>query len=60
MLFLHHYFQHNLCRLHGISALPGKQWRLWKHAGFIREMDLATKREGLETMSIHELRHVSI
>lgn len=46
--------------MHGLSALPGKQWRLWKHAGFIREMDLALKREGLEIMSLHELRHVSV
>ncbi|XP_054719905.1 LETM1 domain-containing protein 1-like isoform X2 [Uloborus diversus] len=48
---------HHLCRMHGISVLPGKQWRLWKHAGFIREMDLAMKREGLESMSSHELRN---
>ncbi|XP_035225209.1 LETM1 domain-containing protein 1-like, partial [Stegodyphus dumicola] len=48
---------HSLCRMHGISTLPGKQWRLWRHAGFIREMDLAIHREGIEAMSQHELRH---
>ncbi|CAL1266635.1 unnamed protein product [Larinioides sclopetarius] len=47
---------HNLCRMHGISTLPGKQWRLWKHAGFIREMDLAIQREGWQGMSHHDLR----
>lgn len=47
---------YNLCRMHGISTLPGKQWRLWKHAGFIREMDLAILREGWKNMSHHDLR----
>ncbi|GIY52657.1 LETM1 domain-containing protein 1 [Caerostris extrusa] len=47
---------HNLCRMHNVSTLPGKQWRLWKHAGFVREMDLAIHREGWSSMSQHDLR----
>ncbi|GFR31958.1 LETM1 domain-containing protein 1 [Trichonephila clavata] len=50
------FYKFNLCRMHGLSALPGKQWRLWKHAGFIREMDLAILREGWKSMSHHDLR----
>lgn len=52
-----HKHLHSLSRMHGLSVLIGKQWRLWKHAGFIREMDLAIEREGFETMSVHELKH---
>ncbi|XP_015931039.1 LETM1 domain-containing protein 1 [Parasteatoda tepidariorum] len=48
---------HSLCRMHRISALPGLQWRLWKHAGFIREMDLAISREGFDDMTLHDLKH---
>ncbi|XP_067120280.1 LETM1 domain-containing protein 1 isoform X2 [Centruroides vittatus] len=45
-----------LCRLHGLSAFPFKSSRLWNHAGFIREMDLAMEREGMSMMSLDELR----
>lgn len=45
-----------LCRMHGLSALPIKRSRLWTHAGFVREMDLAVEREGLYFMSTEDLR----
>ncbi|KAG8183967.1 hypothetical protein JTE90_007401 [Oedothorax gibbosus] len=48
---------HSLCRLHSVSWLPGKQWRLWRHAGFLREMDLAMEREGWQAMTQHEMRN---
>ncbi|XP_076316614.1 LETM1 domain-containing protein 1 [Tachypleus tridentatus] len=47
---------HSLCRMHGLSTLPGKRYRLWSHAGFVREMDLAIIREGLSNMKLDELR----
>lgn len=48
----------HLCRLHGLSTFVGKRKRLWRHAGFIREMDLSIRREGLHTMSLNDLRTV--
>lgn len=49
-----------LCRLHGLSSFPVKSSRLWNHAGFIREMDLAIEREGMNMMSLDELRRVTL
>ncbi|XP_075545938.1 LETM1 domain-containing protein 1 isoform X2 [Dermacentor variabilis] len=46
-----------LCRIHGKSAFfLGRKRRLWKHGGFVREMDLAMAREGLGEMDLSELR----
>lgn len=33
--------------------------RLWKHGGFVREMDFAMAREGVEQMEVAELRWAS-
>lgn len=35
-----------LCKMHGLSILPRKTPRLWRYAGFIRELDLAIVRHG--------------
>uniref|UniRef100_L7M5L5 Putative receptor ccr1 n=1 Tax=Rhipicephalus pulchellus TaxID=72859 RepID=L7M5L5_RHIPC len=46
-----------LCRIHGKSTFfLGRKRRLWKHGGFVREMDLAMAREGLGEMDLSELR----
>ncbi|XP_077559856.1 LETM1 domain-containing protein 1 [Haemaphysalis longicornis] len=46
-----------LCRIHGKSTFfIGRKRRLWKHGGFVREMDLAMAREGLGRMDVAELR----
>ncbi|KAK8774036.1 hypothetical protein V5799_011430 [Amblyomma americanum] len=46
-----------LCRIHGKSTFfLGRKRRLWKHGGFVREMDLAMAREGLGQMDLSELR----
>ncbi|XP_037569672.1 LETM1 domain-containing protein 1-like [Dermacentor silvarum] len=46
-----------LCKIHGKSTFfLGRKRRLWKHGGFVREMDLAMAREGLGQMDLSELR----
>ncbi|XP_064480721.1 LETM1 domain-containing protein 1-like [Ornithodoros turicata] len=46
-----------LCKINGISSFfIGRRYRLWKHGGFVREMDKAMEREGVETMDMADLR----
>lgn len=47
----------SLCRIHGKSAFfLGRRSRLWRHGGFVHEMDLAMAREGIDQMDVAELR----
>ncbi|CAN8003536.1 unnamed protein product [Ixodes pacificus] len=47
----------SLCRIHGKSTFfLGRRSRLWRHGGFVHEMDLAMAREGIDQMDVAELR----
>lgn len=51
---------YSLCKLHGIWAtrlLVGRRPRLWSHAGFIHELDMALDRDGgPKKLNLTELR----
>src|SRR6218665_91055 len=49
----------SLCRVHGISILPGKKIRLKNHIYFIKELDDAWQRENIETRTIEDIKKVS-
>lgn len=54
---------YSLCKLHGIRSsrlLFGRRARLWDHAGFIHELDMAMDRDGgPEKLSLPDLRAAS-
>ena len=46
--------------MHGLNAFPlGKRFRLENHIGFIRELDLAIDRDGIQTLSSDQIKKVS-
>ncbi|XP_054167967.1 LETM1 domain-containing protein 1-like [Oppia nitens] len=47
----------NLCRMHGLSAFPlGKKSRLLNHIGFVRELDLAIDRTGIQSLNLDQIK----
>jgi len=46
-----------LCRMYGLNAFPlGKRSRLINHIGFVRELDLAIDRTGIESLNLDQIK----
>jgi len=45
--------------MYGLNAFPGKRSRLENHIGFMRELDLAIDRDGIQTLNFDEMKKVS-
>ena len=46
--------------MYGLNAFPfGKRSRLQNHIGFVRELDLAIDREGIQTLNLDQIKKVS-